>query len=113
METFCTSGQCSLTRAMGCGAQVMFLPQSAVTPPGASLADQLSYGAARRWGNSDMRRALHQVGLSHLLQRVDGDWDAHKNWTGRRPFFLKLITLLLRCHQSKLIKNNRLQSIPF
>lgn len=60
----------------------MFLPQCAVIPPGASLSDQLSYGGDGRSRHHEMHRALHQVGLGHLLQRVQQDVFLERDWAG-------------------------------
>ncbi len=75
-------GEALGARSLGGFVQVMFLPQCAVTPPGASLAGQLTYGSGGSSNPHDLRRALRQVGLGQLLRRVDGDWLLSRPWTG-------------------------------
>ena len=63
--------------------QTMYLPQRALSAPGATLWDQLSYGCSRPVGPSDVAATLQRVGLQHLLARVGGDWQRPTEWTGR------------------------------
>ena len=67
----------------------MFLPQRAIAAPGATLLEQLIYPSALRDSPAslDLQHAAHllqDVGLTDLLQRVDGDWLRQEDWQGER-----------------------------
>ncbi|DBA94773.1 TPA: ATP-binding cassette sub- D member 4 [Trebouxia sp. C0004] len=77
---FC-QGQCH----MPVQDQVMFLPQRPVAAPGNTLLEQLIYPAVMpKEGTAvDLQHLgylLQQVGLTDLLQRVQGDWRLSQNW---------------------------------
>ena len=82
--------------ALGLGAlltcdsvQVMFVPQRAIAAPGATLLEQVLYPSALPQDPASLADTLpcladllRHVGLSDLLQRVQGDWLASHNWQG-------------------------------
>ena len=77
--------------------QVMFLPQRPVAAPGKTLLEQLIYPAVMPEDSTalDLQHLAHllqQVGLTELLQRVQGDWRVSQNWQGRNLLFV------LGCH---------------
>lgn len=63
-------------------AQVVFLPQQALTAPGATLWDQLSYGCSQPATPQQMVDSLRQVGLQHLMSRMGGDLHLPTDWSG-------------------------------
>jgi len=72
--------------------QVMFLPQRPVAAPGNTLLEQLIYPAVMPEEGSalDLQHLallLQQVGLTELLQRVQGDWRLSQNWQGMESAF--------------------------
>ncbi len=77
--------------------QVMFLPQKPVAAPGKTLLEQLIYPAVMpeegtALDSQHLAHLLQQVGLTDLLQRVQGNWHLSQNWQGRNLLFM------LGCH---------------
>ena len=62
--------------------QVMLLPQQALTAPGATLWDQLSYGCSQPATPQQMVDSLRRVGLQHLMSRTDGGLHLPADWSG-------------------------------
>lgn len=70
--------------------QVMFVPQKAIAAPGGTLLEQLTYPAVlpadpASLDKQNLANLLDQVGLTELLQRVQGDWLLNHNWQGTVP----------------------------
>ena len=70
-----------------CKLQVQISPQRPVAAPGGSLMEQVLYPSPlpEGLGNVDthlLAHLLHQVGLSDLLQRAQGDWMLSQDWQG-------------------------------
>ena len=65
----------------------MFLPQRPIAAPGNSLLEQLIYPSPLPEDSTSLDLdhlvgLLQQVGLSDLLQRVQGNWHMSQNWQG-------------------------------
>lgn len=70
-----------------CKLQVQISPQRPVAAPGGSLMEQILYPSPLPEGLADvdthlLAHLLHQVGLSELLQRAQGDWTLRQDWQG-------------------------------
>ena len=65
-------------------SQVMILPQRPLVAPGPSLRLQLLYPSADADGLTDdaAYSLLTRVSLDHLVQRINGDFDAGLAWDG-------------------------------
>ncbi len=91
--------------------QVMFLPQRPVAAPGKTLLEQLIYPAVMPEEGSavDLQHLAHllqQVGLTELLQRVQGDWRLSQNWQGRNLLFM------LGCHGAPHVTESAFKACP-
>lgn len=67
--------------------QVQVVPQRPVSAPGCTLLEQVIYPLPLPECTDDvdtqqLAHALQQVGLSELLQRVQGDWTLSQDWQG-------------------------------
>lgn len=62
--------------------QATFLPQRPIAAPGKTLRDQLTYPAASHVSSDHLADLLSTVQLSHLLSRVEHEWDREHHWQG-------------------------------
>ncbi len=59
-----------------------FLPQRQIAAPGRTLREQLTYPSTSPVTPEHLHVVLSTVQLSHLLDRVDYDWEREHDWQG-------------------------------